>query len=399
MSLIPCHECSKRVSGHVRTWFFVLFLFVAINVIGQPVAPTWLGQVKLSAINGLPDHPLAVINDQTFAPGEEGDLKLKGRTVHLRCLEIHEQSVLAQIQGVPSPCELTYSGILLPMKNRSSVASTPQPATTVEPPALVTPINLFVPTVPASQPPDIGKSGSSKTLWYLSGIFLVLFLGVTIGAGGARWQYRKNIGEAMLADTIGRVFSRPHLLLNNVTLPTTGGTTQIDHVLVADTGIFVIETKHYSGWIFGNPKDSQWTQSIYRHKSRFQNPLRQNYAHIVALQGLFDLPENNFYSVVVFTGDAEFKSDLGGNVVKLAGLIPFLTAERPAVFDERKMAYVVGRIEMKRNRRSLETDEYHINHIRNRLAGRKSKLGSETIFPSSASHPVASSDEKYQPKA
>ncbi|TYS72460.1 NERD domain-containing protein [Sutcliffiella horikoshii] len=30
-----------------------------------------------------------------------------------------------------------------------------------------------------------------------------------------------------------------------------GGTSQVDHVVTSPTGIFVIETKHYDGWIFG----------------------------------------------------------------------------------------------------------------------------------------------------
>jgi hypothetical protein len=178
------------------------------------------------------------------------------------------------------------------------------------------------------------------------------------------------LGEAILADNISRYFPRAHLLLNNVTLPTADGTTQIDHILIADTGIFVIETKHCSGWIFGNPGDKEWTQTIYRKKSRFQNPLLQNYGHVKTLQSLFDLPENHFHSVVVFTADAEFKTNLGPNVFRIAGLIPFLTAERPVVFDEHKMAYIVGRIEMKRERRSVETDEYHLNHLRNRYGGK-----------------------------
>jgi hypothetical protein len=158
--------------------------------------------------------------------------------------------------------------------------------------------------------------------------------------------------------------------LNNVTLPTVDGTTQIDHILVADTGIFVIEAKHYTGWIFGDPSERHWTQTIYRHKTRFPNPIHQNYGHVKTLQSLFDLPESHFHSVVVFTSDAEFKSDLGPNVLHLAALIPFLTANRPVVLDERKMTYVVGRIEMKRERRSVETDEYHINHLRNRHGGK-----------------------------
>lgn len=197
-----------------------------------------------------------------------------------------------------------------------------------------------------------------------------IFLGGALAAGVPRWQHSQNFGEAMVAETIASHFSRPHLLLNNVTLPTADGTTQIDHILVADSGIFVIETKHYQGWIFGGPKESHWTQTIYRRKSRFPNPLRQNYGHIKTLQSLFTMPEDQFHSVVVFTGEAEFKTDLGSEVFHLANLMGFLNAERPAVFDDRKMAYIVGRIEMSRKRRSLETDEYHRNHVRSRMAGK-----------------------------
>ena len=199
-------------------------------------------------------------------------------------------------------------------------------------------------------------------------IFYGLVIGLAIGSGFARRRHRQNYGEAILAQTISRHFNRPHLLLNNVTLPTAGGTTQIDHVLVADTGIFVIEAKHYTGWIFGDPQARHWTQTIYRTKFRFQNPIHQNYGHVKTLEALFNLPEDQFYSVVVFTGQAEFKFDFGPNVIQLADLIPFLSADRPVVFDERKMAYIIGRIEMKRERRSLETDEYHLNHLRSQIA-------------------------------
>jgi hypothetical protein len=83
---------------------------------------------------------------------------------------------------------------------------------------------------------------------------------------------------------------------------------------------------------------------------------------------LFTLPAEDFFSLVVFTGPAEFKTDLGSSVVKLEELVPYLRTARPALFDERKMAYIVGRIEMKRLRRSLEADEYHVNYVRERVA-------------------------------
>ena len=178
---------------------------------------------------------------------------------------------------------------------------------------------------------------------------------------------RRNVGEAMVANTIGLQFLRPHILVNNVTLETANETAQIDHLLIADTGVFIIETKHYKGWIFGSPSAALWTQVIYRYKSTFQNPIRQNYGHVKAVQSLFTLPKEAFVPVVVFTGEAEFKSDLGSGVLRLQELIPYLATNRPVIFDERKMAYIIGRIEMKRMRRSLETDEYHLNLVRRRI--------------------------------
>ncbi|QYY37413.1 nuclease-related domain-containing protein [Ruficoccus sp. ZRK36] len=70
---------------------------------------------------------------------------------------------------------------------------------------------------------------------------------------------------------------------HDVIAPSTNGTTQIDHVIVSRVGIFVIETKNYSGWIFGGEKQAKWTQSLYGKKSSFQNPLHQNYRHIKCL--------------------------------------------------------------------------------------------------------------------
>lgn len=178
---------------------------------------------------------------------------------------------------------------------------------------------------------------------------------------------RQNVGEALVANAIIADLQRPHLLLNNITLQIGEKTSQIDHILVTETGVFIIETKHYTGWIFGDSHGGQWTQVIYGKKSKFQNPVRQNYGHLKALRVLFNLPADAFKSLVVFTGDAEFKTDLGPTVFKLPQLLAHLNAERPVIFDERQMTYIVGRIEMKRLRRSVETDEYHLNHIRRRV--------------------------------
>jgi len=85
-----------------------------------------------------------------------------------------------------------------------------------------------------------------------------------------------------------------------------GTTSQIDHVILCKYGIFVIETKNYKGWIFGDEKQKNWTQVIYKNKSRFYNPILQNKSHIKALKKYLNL-DGNFYSIIVFSNEVTFK--------------------------------------------------------------------------------------------
>ena len=65
-----------------------------------------------------------------------------------------------------------------------------------------------------------------------------------------------------------------------------GQTTEIDVIMIHSSGIFVFESKNYSGWIFGNEKASTWTQTLAvgrgkpAEKEHFYNPIRQNELHI-----------------------------------------------------------------------------------------------------------------------
>jgi Nuclease-related domain len=95
-------------------------------------------------------------------------------------------------------------------------------------------------------------------------------------------------GEEFVSGVLSNLDPLKYTVLNDLMLPSEGsiGTTQIDHVVVSNYGIFVVETKSYTGWIFGNAYQPYWTQVIYRHRERFFNPLRQNYTHIKAVEAL-----------------------------------------------------------------------------------------------------------------
>ena len=85
---------------------------------------------------------------------------------------------------------------------------------------------------------------------------------------------------------------------------------QIDIVVITEVGIIVFEVKDYKGWIFGNGRQSQWTQVLAygKRKYRFYNPIMQNNNHIKELRKHLRQPENiPFFSVVVFYGDCVLK--------------------------------------------------------------------------------------------
>lgn len=128
-----------------------------------------------------------------------------------------------------------------------------------------------------------------------------------------------------------------HFVIHNITLSIGKDTTQIDHIVVSQYGIFVIETKNYRGWIFGDQKSKQWTQVIYSKRARFQNPLRQNYKHTKAVESFLGVPSSHVHSVVVFVGDSEFKTPMPQNVTNLSGLIPHMRTKTNRVLSDRRV--------------------------------------------------------------
>ncbi|MED4785238.1 nuclease-related domain-containing protein [Brevibacillus choshinensis] len=73
------------------------------------------------------------------------------------------------------------------------------------------------------------------------------------------------IGEKTVSTLLGRLEKQKYRVLNDLLIPTaTGNTSQIDHVIVSEYGIFVIETKNYKGWIYGDEDSQYWTQVIYK---------------------------------------------------------------------------------------------------------------------------------------
>jgi hypothetical protein len=181
-------------------------------------------------------------------------------------------------------------------------------------------------------------------------------------------QLFQNRSEAALSQALLRRFAPPDFhLLNHVTLRSSAGTTQVDHVLVSRFGVFVIETKNYKGWIFASQDDRYWTQVLYRAKFRFQNPIRQNYKHLCAIREILDfLPHDAIIPVVVFTGSAKFQTTMPDGVFQMKGFLAHLESKATEVMSINRVQFCVGRLETSRLSVTRATDVEHIQHLRDR---------------------------------
>jgi hypothetical protein len=100
----------------------------------------------------------------------------------------------------------------------------------------------------------------------------------------------------------------------NIIVPTSRGTSEIDHLIVSRYGLFVIELKDRSGWIYGAEADPYWTAVHFKKKYKFQNPIHQNFGHLKALQEVLGTSLQKMFSIVVFRGRFRFMKPVPQNV-------------------------------------------------------------------------------------
>jgi len=177
-------------------------------------------------------------------------------------------------------------------------------------------------------------------------------------------RLKGRIGEGFINNRI-KTSLDPNIyhLIPDIMLPTPNGTTQTDHVIVSRYGIFVIETKSYTGWIYGGENDPQWIQLIYKRKEKFQNPLRQNYKHIKTLSDLTGIPREYFKSLVVFTGDCEFKTEMPPNVTYIGDFIKYIKSHRDYIIKDSQVMEVVDTIRQWAGTVSEKQKHDHVHNL------------------------------------
>lgn len=166
-----------------------------------------------------------------------------------------------------------------------------------------------------------------------------------------------------------------YIVLEDLTLPTSHGTTQVDHIVLSRFGIFVIETKNMSGWIFGSEAQARWTQVMRRHKSQFQNPLRQNYHHVKVVQNLLGIRLDQLENLVAFVGSAEPKTEMPSNVLwNRRELLNYIASRKTVRFTDNDVRDFTRKLCSSALEATKETQRAHVKHVRENATREKTDL-------------------------
>lgn len=89
-----------------------------------------------------------------------------------------------------------------------------------------------------------------------------------------------RIGEQTVSQLIREILAQDEELKTNVKLSVDGRETELDHLIINSSGMFIIEVKNYTGQLAGGEKDYQWINMIMTPGGRFvtrrvKNPIRQ----------------------------------------------------------------------------------------------------------------------------
>lgn len=193
--------------------------------------------------------------------------------------------------------------------------------------------------------------------------------------------------------------------LFNVYIPKDDGkTTEIDVLMICSKGVFVFESKNYSGWIFGSEHQKNWCQTLPEgrgrsHKEYFYNPIMQNHSHIKHLKAFLG-EQVPMQSIISFSDRCTLKniqiknkdiyvinrSDVTSVVSSVCDQIPVELLSDSEITDLYNKLYLCTQVD-------VAVKEKHIANIHN---NQNPQSASQTTTPDSSVFPIESIEPDIQ---
>ncbi len=154
-------------------------------------------------------------------------------------------------------------------------------------------------------------------LFIIIGIILIVVIGglvIWLKLPSTRGNLGENAVAKMLSQFDGTTFN------DYIVVDEFNKSHQIDHIYVGKQGVFVIETKNYSGDIYGGAEQKEWTQVLAggNVKNIFYNPIKQNASHAYHIKSL--LPKSVWVNSCVVFVQGNIAHIHADNVFTIRGL-------------------------------------------------------------------------------
>ncbi len=187
------------------------------------------------------------------------------------------------------------------------------------------PVRRLVTSTPLVAVPAVAAEGGVETgitsvgpalfLFTIAGALLLTLVFRSVANHVVKYATGK-IGQYRIRTALAK--RSPDVLHDFIIPGAYGGLAKIDHAILTAGGILCIQTKHFSGIVFGGEDEPQWTNVDGVHRRRFLNPLIQNEGRTRALRQVVpDVPVDN---LVIFTGSVEFTTPPPKNVIHVKQL-------------------------------------------------------------------------------
>lgn len=182
-------------------------------------------------------------------------------------------------------------------------------------------------------------------------------------------------GESIVRRQLARLDSNSYVVLNNYCFEYENHTTQIDHLILSVYGIFVIETKNYSGKLEINIESSEWTYYRVNANSgkvsdkgiKVINPYKQNDYHINLLSRILGVEKSKFANMVVLA-DKNITLNEGTEdyILWYDELITYIQRASKHLFTLQEISKMLTQL-----KKHLCSEEYHLKRVK----GGKKKRG------------------------
>ncbi len=206
--------------------------------------------------------------------------------------------------------------------------------------------------------------GDNNMFYVFLAILFIAFIIITVTKKQKSPKSKGESGENAVSKVLGDTIDGEKYVINDLLFETEPGKScQIDHILINQRGIWVIETKNYAGKIYGQDNQREWIQTMaYGHeKNKFYNPVKQNSTHIYQLSQKLNV-KNVFNNLVIFLPRADI-SDVNSEYVYSIKVLPELVSKETGIFlSSEKMEYFYKRLIDLKNTNTVSKNE-HIENI------------------------------------